>query len=269
MQKKKSGNEEGFLKKIKRSFTLIKENKFMFFLVFFSTIIFITSALMIVSYYTIEAVTHQQVVLDYLSNLDTQGDPMASPLGTDPLFIYQEIAATKKAFLLLGTFLLADFLILNGLVWFLVKLIREKSRKLEFLKSYSIVFFTYLILMALTIYPAYRIFFTNTDTAISTPMMIVGLILTAVLLMLLYLYGISISLTTNSTLLEIPKKTLKNAKKIWIALPTFLIPLALVSLLLYLINAYYDTSELILSISLILIFLIAAYSRVLFSSVFD
>lgn len=257
--------KENFYSNLKVSFNLIKDNKLLFALLFLTVALFLGLSLLAIAIYSVETAQHQDAVLAYLDTIQTT-DPVANPMGENPLFIYEEIEAAKRSTYLLFGYLALFTLVINGLSWFIVKLMINRKGKLEFLKSYLAVFFFYGVIGSLFVYFAFK---TASDFALSgKPMLALNIITWILTILLVYTYSISAGLMANSRLKEIPKKLWQNSLKPMITLPTLLIAGLLVSGASYMLYFFNEKNEFMIYLALILLFLSIAYNKVLFASQF-
>jgi hypothetical protein len=264
--KKEKTEDKNFFHKLTDSLKLVKNNKLLFLFVIILTIIYIGASVAVMTYYWVDAATHQAAVFNYIDSIPLD-NPLNSPLGSDPLQIYDEINGVKNAFIMMGVYLLLLALLINGSSWLLVKLIRSKDGIIEFIKSYLAVFFVYACLFGLFLYLTVKSYFENAMNG--APNTILNLVGWLCLVILAYLYFISVGLATNSKLKEIPLKTLKNSIKIFTAFPTYILAMVLAAGFGYLINYFLEGSLFMLLFSIIMLFISIAYNKVLFSSEFE
>lgn len=265
-KKDKISKNKNFIQKLSNSFFLIKNNKLLFFFVILLTIIYLGASLGVMTYYWIDAARHEEAVFGYIESIPLD-DPLSSPLGADPLKAYEEIRGVKEALSLMAVFLMLSHLLINGASWLLVKLMRSKDGIIEFIKSYVAVSLVYIVLFLTLTYITFTKAFANAmEGQSNTALNIIGWIC---IIVLSYFYFISLGLSTNSKLKEIPLKTLKNAMKPLTTLPTYLLSITSVLLFGFLIYYFLEGNFFILLFSVIMLFFSLAYNKVLFSCEFE
>ena len=262
----KKVKEPLFFQKIIQSYSVIKQNKLLFGATVLATLICISLMIFVIFIFSLSAIENLQNVFGYIESIPVD-DPFAGPLGEDPLSIYQSIEGAKQALLGLGLFLVLLGLVMGGLNWLLTKFMVSKKKTLDFVRDYAVVFLSYVVPFGLLFYYTTK---TSVNNALNgTPNPWLNLVTWILLLVVLYFYGISLGLTTNSKLKDIPQKTLRNAKNFTLTIPVYLVSLVLVVLFGVLINFFLEKSFLGLMLAILLFLASIAYSWVLFAVSFE
>ncbi|MBR9690401.1 hypothetical protein GOV08_01830 [Candidatus Woesearchaeota archaeon] len=257
--------DENFLDKLKRSLHIINKNKRLFIILIVSTIIMVLLTTLITYKYSLSAITHQQEVFDYINSINTT-NPTQS-LGEDPLEIYRHIQGVKTALITMSILLGIAFFIFSGINWGITKLMTKKKDFKEYLKAFSATFIAYAVPFSIFFYLTFKLAFRTAAGEISIPG--INALSWIFLLIILYFFYISLALTTNTKLSDIPKKTLKNALNFKITAPVFLSTIFLVSLFSYSIFLFAEGNFILLLMLIFLQLTTLSFSKVLFAVSFD
>ena len=256
-----------FFHRLKNSFLLIKNNKLLFSLLCILTFVYIATSVFLLFYYTTDVFENQKVVIDYLSNV-SESQIISGDLGPEPLIVYNHMLLWKKAFYTLIFTLSSSVLIFGIILWGIVNFMKRKLTFRNFLLNYFVVQLVYFIPFILIFYFSFNQYFENALGGETSAY--VTLLSWIALFIIGYLYFISLGLTTNSILRDIFRKTFRLSIKPLIVLPTYLLSLSLIIgsfYLIYLFNEIYDNFYL-LGTSLILFFIVFAYTKILFAEEF-
>lgn len=245
---------------------IIFDNKRICILQLILTLIFLIMFISITFYFSIKAIDSLQYVFNYLEQIEVS-DPLSSPLGDDPLLIYKNIKSVKTALYFYGLSLIIISFIFGLVNWLLVKLMIDKKKILDFIKAYSIVFFSYMIPYMLLFYLNFKIAYENAIEGSYNPWL--NAVSWIVLIILTYFYFISISLTINSKFKDIPKKTLIIGKKITSTFPIYFISIIYISIFLWLIVVFIERNLAVLNLMILLLVMSICYSRILFATAFS
>ncbi|MEA2037305.1 MAG: hypothetical protein U9O94_07370 [Nanoarchaeota archaeon] len=233
---------------LKNTFVIIKRNKSKLLIIFFLQMLWFIALTSVTHQTIIPATEHAKSLVDYYNNIDTK-DPNAI-LGEDPLAIYKDYNKMLYYLKIMLLFVSLSFIIINGLIWALTDNLINK-KKLKDFAIYLLNFSILTIFFALIIY----IFTSNTlKSSLGDLLPLITIILLSILLS--YSLFISYSLIGRRKLKEILKLTFKiSIFKFHYVILVYIINLAIIFLLTYLISLTIELNIILLSaLAVLLVF---------------
>lgn len=250
-----------FKNSLKKTLSIIKNNKYKIFLIFFLQIIFFIS-LSLIFYNTINpAMDHAKNALDYYDKINlTESSGMFGYLGEDPLIIYKNYTKMIYYLKFMALFSFLAFAIINGLLWTLSdNLVNKKNLKqsLNHFSNFGIITLIFALLFYVLIFNTLKSSLAKLENSL---LPLIGIL--SLLIIIIYFLFISFSLIDKRKLKDILKLTFSigifKFPKIILVYSINLFILLLFSYLLYLTIEF---NMIILSIILILFVLSFVFTR--------
>lgn len=268
--------EIGFFKRFKNSFYIIKENKLLFSALTILMVAYLSAFVFLYNLFISKFYEYGKDILDYIDLLAMNANSLSQNnleflnQGPDPMKIYQAEITLLKITLLFVVIGLISLLLFEGISWLIITIMRKKISVKTYLKNFFTIHLVYV--------PLFFLFFAfslnkSFEYALNgEPNLALNIITTIIFLVIIYFYFISLALTTSvTTLKELFFKTFKLSIKLTITTPTYFISLVLILIFFSLIYIQFLVYEFIWTgiISIIALFIVLAYIRILLTSMFE